>query len=120
MIIKVIYAQMDLFCRLTLFYCLIAPFWFCRQEEKKRMSQCRDRTMNDERILNLQKKIVEKAMERKKQAGLLKITPRKSSISSKKVWELHKEKSSAIDLLLTDLCSTASAGKGGRGRWCYT
>lgn len=47
--------------------------------------------MKDERILNLQKKIVEKAMERKKQAGLLKITPQKTSIASRKVWELLKE-----------------------------
>lgn len=68
--------------------------------------------MKDERILNLQKKIVEKTMERKKQAGLLKIIPQKTQIVSSKVWLLHKEKSSAIDLLFTDLCSTASTGKG--------
>ncbi|NXR10642.1 CFA99 protein, partial [Semnornis frantzii] len=42
-----------------------------KQEEKKRKSQCRDRHVKDERILNLQKKLVEKNMERKKQAGLL-------------------------------------------------
>ncbi|KGL97654.1 hypothetical protein N301_16012, partial [Charadrius vociferus] len=42
-----------------------------KQEEKKRKSQSGERPMKDERILNLQKKIVEKAMERKKQAGLL-------------------------------------------------
>ncbi|NXO69125.1 CFA99 protein, partial [Phainopepla nitens] len=41
-----------------------------KQEEKKK-SQSGERPMKDERILNLQKKIVEKAMERKKQAGLL-------------------------------------------------
>lgn len=70
--------------------------------------------MKDERILNLQKKIVEKTMERKKQAGLLKIIPQKTRIVSSKVWLLHKEKSSAIDLLFTDLCSTASTGKGQR------
>lgn len=82
---------MDLFCRLILFYLLIASFSFCRQEEKKRKSQAGESHMKDERILNLQKKIVEKAMERKKQAGLLKITPQKTSIASRKVWELLKE-----------------------------
>ncbi|NXW74177.1 CFA99 protein, partial [Hirundo rustica] len=41
-----------------------------KQEEKKK-SQSGKRLMKDERILNLQKKIVEKTMERKKQAGLL-------------------------------------------------
>ncbi|NXC97161.1 CFA99 protein, partial [Certhia familiaris] len=41
-----------------------------KQEEKK-MSQSGERPMKDERILNLQKKIVEKKMERKKQEGLL-------------------------------------------------
>ncbi|NXJ14542.1 CFA99 protein, partial [Odontophorus gujanensis] len=42
-----------------------------KQEEKKRKSQLGERQMKDERILNLQKKIVEKAMERKKQAERL-------------------------------------------------
>ncbi|NWI50095.1 CFA99 protein, partial [Calyptomena viridis] len=42
-----------------------------KQEEKKRKFQSGERPMKDERILNLQKKIVEKTMERKKQAGLL-------------------------------------------------
>ncbi|XP_010139755.1 PREDICTED: cilia and flagella associated protein 99 [Buceros rhinoceros silvestris] len=74
-----------------------------KQEEKKRKSQSGERPMKDERILDLQKKIVEKRVERKKQAGLLKITPQKTSISSRKVWELDKEKSSAIHLLFTDL-----------------
>ncbi|NWZ75621.1 CFA99 protein, partial [Poecile atricapillus] len=41
-----------------------------KQEEKKKF-QPGERPMKDERILNLQKKIVEKTMERKKQAGLL-------------------------------------------------
>ncbi|NXL23342.1 CFA99 protein, partial [Setophaga kirtlandii] len=41
-----------------------------KQEEKKK-SQPGERLVKDERILNLQKKIVEKTMERKKQAGLL-------------------------------------------------
>ncbi|NXR22069.1 CFA99 protein, partial [Cinclus mexicanus] len=41
-----------------------------KQEEKKK-SQSGERSMKDERILNLQKKIEEKTMERKKQAGLL-------------------------------------------------
>ncbi|KFV90922.1 hypothetical protein N327_03933, partial [Fulmarus glacialis] len=42
-----------------------------KQEEKKRKFQSGERSMKDERILNLQKKIVEKTTERKKQAGLL-------------------------------------------------
>ncbi|KFP07044.1 hypothetical protein N300_01810, partial [Calypte anna] len=42
-----------------------------KQEEKKRKSQSGERPMKDERILNLQKKIAEKTMERKKQAELL-------------------------------------------------
>ncbi|XP_030347216.1 cilia- and flagella-associated protein 99 [Strigops habroptila] len=55
-----------------------------KQEEEKRKLQSGERPVNDERILNLQKKIVEKKMERKKQEGLSKITPQKSSIASKK------------------------------------
>ncbi|XP_027311445.3 cilia- and flagella-associated protein 99 isoform X1 [Anas platyrhynchos] len=65
-----------------------------KQEEKKRKSQAGESHMKDERILNLQKKIVEKAMERKKQAGLLKITPQKTSIASRKdslQWNHWKE-----------------------------
>ncbi|NWI93665.1 CFA99 protein, partial [Pitta sordida] len=42
-----------------------------KQEDKKKKFQSGERPMKDERILNLQKKIVEKKMERKKQAGLL-------------------------------------------------
>ncbi|XP_069712556.1 cilia- and flagella-associated protein 99 isoform X2 [Phaenicophaeus curvirostris] len=55
-----------------------------KQEEKKRKSQSGERPVKDERILNLQKKIVEKRTERKKQARLLKITPEKSSVTSGK------------------------------------
>ncbi|XP_010290032.1 PREDICTED: cilia and flagella associated protein 99, partial [Phaethon lepturus] len=65
-----------------------------KQEEKKRKSQSGERPMKDERILNLQKKIVEKTMERKKQAGLLKVTPQKTSIASRKdslQWNHWKE-----------------------------
>ncbi|NXD10205.1 CFA99 protein, partial [Nothocercus nigrocapillus] len=42
-----------------------------KQEEKKRKSQSGERPVKDERILNLQQKIMEKTMERKKQAELL-------------------------------------------------
>ncbi|NXI43791.1 CFA99 protein, partial [Galbula dea] len=42
-----------------------------KQEEKKRKFQAGERPVKDERILNLQRKIVERTMERKKQAGLL-------------------------------------------------
>ncbi|KAJ7419024.1 cilia- and flagella-associated protein 99 [Willisornis vidua] len=66
-----------------------------KQEEKKRKSQSGERPVKDERILNLQKKIVEKKMERKKQAGLLKITPQKPSImpskSNKAKWNLFAQ-----------------------------
>ncbi|XP_048798506.1 cilia- and flagella-associated protein 99 [Lagopus muta] len=65
-----------------------------KQEEKKRKSQSGERQMKDERILNLQRKIVEKAMERKKQAGLLKITPQKANTASRKdslQWSRGKE-----------------------------
>ncbi|XP_014822227.1 PREDICTED: cilia- and flagella-associated protein 99 [Calidris pugnax] len=65
-----------------------------KQEEKKRKSQSGERPMKDERILNLQKKIIEKTMERKKQAELLKITPPKSSIAPRKdslQWNHWKE-----------------------------
>ncbi|KAM6362244.1 cilia- and flagella-associated protein 99 [Alca torda] len=65
-----------------------------KQEEKKLKSQSGERPMKDERILNLQKKIVEKTMERKKQAELLKITPQKTSITSRKdslQWNHWKE-----------------------------
>ncbi|XP_035181588.1 cilia- and flagella-associated protein 99 isoform X1 [Oxyura jamaicensis] len=65
-----------------------------KQEEKKRKSQAGESHMKDQRVLNLQKKIVEKAMERKKQAGLLKITPQKTSITSRKdslQWNHWKE-----------------------------
>ncbi|XP_061849206.1 cilia- and flagella-associated protein 99 [Colius striatus] len=65
-----------------------------KQEEKKIKSQCGARPIKDERVLNLQKKIEEKAMERKKQAELLKITPQKTSITSRKdsfQWNLWKE-----------------------------
>ncbi|XP_013815395.1 cilia- and flagella-associated protein 99 isoform X2 [Apteryx mantelli] len=55
-----------------------------KQEEKKRKSQSGERPVKDERILNLQQKIIEKTMERKKQAELLKITPQKTSVTSVK------------------------------------
>ncbi|XP_025889838.1 cilia- and flagella-associated protein 99 [Nothoprocta perdicaria] len=55
-----------------------------KQEEKKRKSQSGERPVKDERILNLQQKIIEKTMERKKQGELLKITPQKTSITSAK------------------------------------
>lgn len=84
--------SMDLFCLMILFYLLIVSFWLFRQEEKKK-SQSGERPMKDERILNLQKKIEEKTMERKKQAGLPKIIPQKTRIVSSKVWWLHKEES---------------------------
>ncbi|XP_065516683.1 cilia- and flagella-associated protein 99 [Lathamus discolor] len=55
-----------------------------KKEEEKRKPQSGERPLKDERILNLQKRIVEKKMERKKQEGLSKITPQKSSIASRK------------------------------------
>ncbi|XP_062494692.1 cilia- and flagella-associated protein 99 isoform X2 [Pezoporus occidentalis] len=55
-----------------------------KKEEEKGKPQSGERPVKDERILNLQKRIVEKKMERKKQEGLSKITPQKSSIASRK------------------------------------
>ncbi|XP_057282664.1 cilia- and flagella-associated protein 99 isoform X1 [Pezoporus wallicus] len=55
-----------------------------KKEEEKRKPQAGERPVKDERILNLQKRIVEKKMERKKQEGLSKITTQKSSIASRK------------------------------------
>ncbi|XP_061215820.1 cilia- and flagella-associated protein 99 isoform X1 [Neopsephotus bourkii] len=55
-----------------------------KKEEEKRKPQSGERPVKDERILNLQKRIVEKKMERKKQEELSKITPQKSSIASRK------------------------------------
>ncbi|XP_042664344.1 cilia- and flagella-associated protein 99 isoform X1 [Tyto alba] len=65
-----------------------------KQEEKKKKAQSGERPMKDERILNLEKKIEEKKMERKNQAGLLKITPQKTSTTSRKdslQWSHWKE-----------------------------
>lgn len=90
----------------------MASFSFCRQEEKKRKSQSGERQMKDERILNLQRKIVEKAMERKKQAGLLKITPQKANTASRKVWKYIRKR--ALQQTCSEFCCTASTGKGGR------
>ncbi|XP_010226531.1 PREDICTED: cilia and flagella associated protein 99 [Tinamus guttatus] len=61
-----------------------------KQEDKKRKSQSGERPVKDERVLNLQQKIVEKTMERKKQAELLKITPQKTSMTSAK-GSLHQD-----------------------------
>ncbi|NXF87258.1 CFA99 protein, partial [Eubucco bourcierii] len=62
---------LDKLDQISLFRAQLGRAAALKQEEKKIKSQCRDRHMKDERILNLQKKIVEKTMERKKQAGLL-------------------------------------------------
>ncbi|XP_033920747.1 cilia- and flagella-associated protein 99 [Melopsittacus undulatus] len=55
-----------------------------KKEEEKRKPQSGERLVKDERILDLQKRIVEKKKEREKQEGLSKITPQKSSIASRK------------------------------------
>ncbi|KAM6346178.1 cilia- and flagella-associated protein 99 [Podargus strigoides] len=65
-----------------------------KKEEKKRKSQFGERPMKDERILNLEKQIEEKSMECKKRAELLKITPQKTSMRSRKdslEWNHWKE-----------------------------
>ncbi|XP_009875099.1 PREDICTED: cilia and flagella associated protein 99, partial [Apaloderma vittatum] len=55
-----------------------------KREEKKRSVQSSEKPVKDEGILDLQKRIAEKAMERKKQASLLKITPQKARTASRK------------------------------------
>ncbi|KAF1510415.1 Cilia- and flagella-associated protein 99, partial [Eudyptula minor novaehollandiae] len=62
---------LDKLDQISLFRAQLGRAAALQQEEKKRKSQSGERPMKDERILNLQKKIVEKTMERKKQAGLL-------------------------------------------------
>ncbi|KAF1555989.1 Cilia- and flagella-associated protein 99, partial [Eudyptes schlegeli] len=62
---------LDKLDQISLFRAQLGRAAALKQEEKKRKSQSGERPMKDERILNLQKKIVEKTMERKKQAGLL-------------------------------------------------
>ncbi|XP_010073595.1 PREDICTED: cilia and flagella associated protein 99, partial [Pterocles gutturalis] len=85
---------LDTLDQISLFRAELGRAAALKQEEKKRKSQSGERPVKDERILNLQKKIVEKTMERKKQAELLKITPQKTSIASKKdslQWNRWKE-----------------------------
>ncbi|NXY81410.1 CFA99 protein, partial [Alcedo cyanopectus] len=41
-----------------------------KSEEKRRKGQCGERPVRDERVLNLQRKLEEKAMERRKRAGM--------------------------------------------------
>ncbi|XP_076191928.1 cilia- and flagella-associated protein 99 [Aptenodytes patagonicus] len=85
---------LDKLDQISLFRAQLGRAAALKQEEKQRKSQSGQRPMKDERILNLQKKIVEKTMERKKQAGLLKITPQKTSIASRKdslQWNHWKE-----------------------------
>ncbi|KAF1629056.1 Cilia- and flagella-associated protein 99, partial [Eudyptes filholi] len=62
---------LDKLDQISLFRAQLGRAAALKQEEKKRKSQSGERPMKDERILNLQKKIVEKTTERKKQAGLL-------------------------------------------------
>ncbi|KAF1406755.1 Cilia- and flagella-associated protein 99, partial [Spheniscus mendiculus] len=62
---------LDKLDQISLFRAQLGRAAALKQEEKKGKSQSGERPMKDERILNLQKKIVEKTMERKKQAGLL-------------------------------------------------
>ncbi|XP_065693115.1 cilia- and flagella-associated protein 99 isoform X1 [Patagioenas fasciata] len=89
-----------------------------KQEEKKRKSQPGERLMKDERILGLQKKIVEKTMERKKQAGLLKIAPPKTSIAWRKDsleqnrWkELEESRERQVKILQRGLMARETAQK---------
>ncbi|KFV08486.1 hypothetical protein N339_02715, partial [Pterocles gutturalis] len=62
---------LDTLDQISLFRAELGRAAALKQEEKKRKSQSGERPVKDERILNLQKKIVEKTMERKKQAELL-------------------------------------------------
>ncbi|KAM9295191.1 cilia- and flagella-associated protein 99 [Morus bassanus] len=85
---------LDKLDQISLFRAELGQAAALKQEEKKRKLQSDERPVKDERILNLQKKIVEKTVERKKQAGLLKIIPQKTSIASRKdslQWNHWKE-----------------------------
>ncbi|NWH53611.1 CFA99 protein, partial [Fregata magnificens] len=62
---------LDKLDQISLFRAQLGRAAALKQEEKKRKSQSGERPMKDERVLNLQKKIVEKTTERRKQAGLL-------------------------------------------------
>ncbi|NWH74907.1 CFA99 protein, partial [Piaya cayana] len=62
---------LDKLDQISLFRAELGQAAALKQEEKKRKSRSGERPVKDERILNLQKKIVEKRMERKKQARLL-------------------------------------------------
>uniref|UniRef100_A0A8C5X194 Cilia and flagella associated protein 99 n=1 Tax=Malurus cyaneus samueli TaxID=2593467 RepID=A0A8C5X194_9PASS len=84
-----------------------------KQEEKKK-SQSGERPMKDERILNLQKKIAEKTMERKKQAGLLKIIPQKTRIDllHQNHWkELEESRERQFEILQHGLMDREAAQK---------
>lgn len=57
----------------------------CRQEEKKIKPQLSEDFLKDERVLDLQKKIAEKSMERKMQTQNFKSAPAKYSERSRKL-----------------------------------
>ncbi|EMP35544.1 E3 ubiquitin ligase RNF4, partial [Chelonia mydas] len=61
-----------------------------KQEEKKIKSRLTEGPVKDERVLDLQKKIIEKTMERKKQAEILKITPQKDGAGPGRSWESYE------------------------------
>uniref|UniRef100_K7GAP9 Cilia and flagella associated protein 99 n=1 Tax=Pelodiscus sinensis TaxID=13735 RepID=K7GAP9_PELSI len=61
-----------------------------KQEEKKIKPQLTEGLVKNERVLDLQKKITEKTMERKKQAEILKITPQKDGAGPGRSWESYE------------------------------
>ncbi|XP_053164804.1 cilia- and flagella-associated protein 99 isoform X3 [Hemicordylus capensis] len=62
-----------------------------KQEEKKIKMQFSEGILKDERVLNLQKKIVEKSTERKIQTGHFKNTPLKYKEDSRRSWKSQKK-----------------------------
>ncbi|XP_074984193.1 cilia- and flagella-associated protein 99 isoform X3 [Caretta caretta] len=76
--------------QISLFRAALGRAAALKQEEKKIKSRLTEGPMKDERVLDLQKKIIEKTMERKKQAEILKITPQKDGAGPGRSWESYE------------------------------
>ncbi|XP_008173733.2 cilia- and flagella-associated protein 99 isoform X2 [Chrysemys picta bellii] len=76
--------------QISLFRAALGRAAALKQEEKKIKSQLTEGPVKNERVLDLQKKITEKTMERKKQAEILKITPQKDGAGPGRSWESYE------------------------------
>nr|XP_008173732.1 cilia- and flagella-associated protein 99 isoform X1 [Chrysemys picta bellii] len=76
--------------QISLFRAALGRAAALKQEEKKIKSQLTEGSVKNERVLDLQKKITEKTMERKKQAEILKITPQKDGAGPGRSWESYE------------------------------